>query len=242
MSPDFVILSVIVFIAFTIHSVTGFASMITALTLGAWFFPIEDIRPALVLLSMLLNLYFVVRSWHEIDRGVFWDSIFPFMGLGTIVGFLVSGLVDGPLLRRIFGLFVIAVSLLEIYRFWRGGDDEEAGPVSRIWLMGAGIIHGIYATGGPPLVFALAKARLEKSALRATLCAVWMVFNLGLVAGFVWRGELGQDSAFLAASLVPVCGFAILCGSWLHTQLNGRYFRLGVLCLLALTATGLVIR
>ncbi|MFT6397239.1 MAG: putative membrane protein YfcA [Bradymonadia bacterium] len=235
-------LSVIVFIAFTIHSVTGFASMITALSLGAWFFPLEEIRPALVLLSMLLNLYFVIRSWSEIDRSVLLQSIFPFMGFGTLVGFGVSGYVEGPLLRRMFGLFVISVSLFELYRFGRGEDDEEQGRVSWAWLMGAGIVHGIYATGGPPLVFALAKARLEKSALRATLCAVWSVFNLGLVGGFLWRRELDSEAAILAASLVPVCFLAILCGSWLHTKLNGRYFRLGVLCLLAVTAVGLVIR
>lgn len=236
------ILSVIVFIAFTIHSVTGFASMITALTLGAWFFPLEDILPALVLLSMVLNLYFVIRSWGDIERAVLARSIFPFMGLGTLLGFGVSGYVEGPLLRRIFGVFVVSVSLLELVRFWRGTDDEEAGPVSRVWLLGAGVIHGIYATGGPPLVFALAKARLDKASLRATLCAVWAVLNLGMVAGFIWRGELDAEAVQLSASLLPVCVLAILCGSWLHTRLNGRYFRLGVLCLLAVTATGLIVR
>ena len=41
--------------------------------------------------------------------------------------------------------------------------------LSRLLSLGAGISHGLFASGGPLLVFALAGTHLDKARLRATL-------------------------------------------------------------------------
>jgi hypothetical protein len=46
--------------------------------------------------------------------------------------------------------------------------------------MGAGLVHGMYTTGGPLLVYALGREGLSKHVFRSTVTAVWLVFNVGL--------------------------------------------------------------
>lgn len=241
------LLSAITFVAFTIHSVTGFASMITALVIGSWFFELSTIRPPLVAISVVLNLYFVVRYRADLSRRILLGYVLPWMGGGAVLGFLVSGAVQGPMLRRAFGVFVVVVAGRELVRAWRasrGGVGEaplaESPPLG--WLVASGVIHGIYATGGPPLVFALSRVRLDKSALRATLCAVWLVLNGGLTVGYVVRDEIDTAGWIAAASMLPGMLAAVWFGSRIHDRIDPARFRVAVYVVLLGAALGLVFR
>ena len=242
MTYEVLVLSAIVFVAFSIHAVTGFASMITALLFGSFFFPLEEIRPPLVLLSLVLNFYFVVGSRRYVAWRLLARVVLPWMILGVFAGFAMSGFVEGPLLCRAFGVFVIGVSVSELIRHFREHGPEVSGEIHRGWTVVAGVIHGIYATGGPVLVYGLAPVRLDKATLRASLCVVWAILNLGLTVGFVVRGDLTEPDLRLSARLLPACVAAIFVGSWLHDRLDARQFRAGVLFVLLFSAIGLVIR
>lgn len=248
MTPiELLLLAGIVFVAFTIHAVTGFASMITALVLGSWFFELELIRPPLVALSVVLNLYFIVRYRGDLAGRILLRHVLPWMGAGTIVGFLIAGAVDGPWLKRAFGVFVVLVASRELYRAWRASIGKggvlplrDAPPWP--WMLAGGVIHGIYATGGPPLVYALSRVELDKSQLRATLCAIWFTLNGGLTVGYVVRGEIDAVGWTAAGAMVPAMVLAVAFGSWIHDRIDPAKFRIAVYVLLICAALGLVLR
>ena len=242
MSDELLVLSPIVFFAFTIHAVTGFASMLTSLVFGSFFFPLEEIRPPLLLLSVALNLYFVIGCRKDVDWPLLRRRLLPWMCIGVAIGFAVSGHIEGVLLKRIFALFVIAVSIAELRRHFRARELGPPGEVALGWVLGAGVVHGIYATGGPLLAFGLAKAHLDKAALRACFCVVWLVLNSSMSVGLALRGDLTRDGVWLTLQLLPACMVAIALGSWLHDRMDARQFRAGVLIVLLLASVGLVLR
>lgn len=232
----------IVFVAFTIHATIGFAGMLSALVIGSLFFDLEEVRPPLVALSILLNLWFVARARQAVAWSLLRRVVLPLMTVGGVVGFAASAWVEGDLLRRGFGAFVLVVAIAEMRKLRSPGSVDGPNSVSHPWVLVAGFIQGLYATGGPALVYALARQRLDKGTLRATLCAVWVLLNAALTVGFVVRGELGESEWILILRLVPALVCATLAGSWLHDRLDERQFRAGVTWMLLIAAITLILR
>jgi hypothetical protein len=126
-----------------------------------------------------------------------------------------------------------------------GGEAPAARPArapSRVLLLGAGLLHGLYATGGPLLVFALDRAGLEKGRFRTTLAAVWLALNLGMTAAYAAEGR--YDAALLAkvALLAPVTYVAGLAGAWAHDRVDERAFRRVVFVLLLVSGLSMAAR
>lgn len=242
MTGQAALLAVIVFVAFTIHATIGFAGMLSALAFGSLFFDLEEIRPPLVALSVLLNLWVVVRERHVVAWHLLGRLVLPLMAVGTALGFAASGWVDGDWLRRGFGAFVLGVVIAEFRKLRTAGSVDGPTSVSHPWVWVAGVIQGLYASGGPALVYALARQRLDKGTLRATLCAVWVVLNSALSIGFAMRGDLGAQEWTLVLALVPSLVCATLAGVWLHDRLDERQFRVAVTWMLLIAAIVLIFR
>ena len=109
-------------------------------------------------------------------------------------------------------------------------------------LLGAGVIHGTYASGGPMLVYAIGREGLTKTAFRSTLSMVWIVLNVILVARFLLAGDYDRDAGLDILLLVPTVPLGILLGEWVHHRIDERRFRMAVLALLVAAASSLIVR
>ncbi len=239
------ILGCIVFVAFAAHSVTGFGSMILSIALGAQLFEIGEILPPLLVASVVLNATIIAGSRLSVDRRLLVRWILPWMGASAVVGFLVAGAIGGDLLRRAFGVMVVALVLRELWQLWRrrGAEEPPRRPSPPVgWLIGAGIIHGIYATGGPPLVYALSRTAMDKSSFRATLCVVWLVLNLGMITGFAVSGRFLVSHAPAAVVCTATALVAVAVGSAVHQRVDEKRFRVAIYLLLLVAASGLIWR
>jgi len=99
-------------------------------------------------------------------------------------------------------------------------------------MFGAGIIHGIYASGGPMLVYAIGREGLAKKVFRSTLSMVWILLNVILVTRFMLAGDYDQEVALDVLLLVPA----------VHHKVDERTFKLAVLALLMAAAISLIVR
>ncbi|QKK04082.1 MAG: sulfite exporter TauE/SafE family protein [Pseudomonadota bacterium] len=122
-----------------------------------------------------------------------------------------------------------------------GDGRRHPAWLSRALTFAAGITHGLFASGGPLLVYALAGTRLDKGGLRATLVTVWFSLNAGLTVAFLVDGTLVPALPKVAAYL-PVLGTGYLLGEFLHHRLDERRFRQLVYVMLIATGAALVIR
>ena len=142
----------------------------------------------------------------------------------------------------IFGSFVVLVSARELYRlFGKAQPERPLGRLTTAGLIGsAGVIHGIYASGGPVLVYALGRLNLTKGVFRATLAAVWLIFNVVLTTVYAVEGKLAEPLTI--ARFLPIVLVGIVLGEALHHRVDERRFRIFVFLLLAFAGAALVIR
>lgn len=245
-APDltFALLALCVGTAYTAEAATGFGSIVIALTLGAQLYPVPDLLPLLVPLSVMLTTYIVIRNHHHVDRSLLFGRILPRMGIGLVLGLLIFMNISTAWLTTGLGVGVVAIALIELWRSI-SGSHADARPLGEVQFtgvtIGAGVMQGAAASGGPMLVYALGRLGLPKQSFRATLAVVWLVLNVVLVASYVVTGRLDADSAMFTGLLVPVVIAALGLGNWLHHRLDEDTFRKVVLALLAAAGVALVV-
>lgn len=244
MDADFIWLAGFVLIAYTTQAMTGFGSVIIAVTLGSHLYPIERLLPVLVPLDVMLNSYIVSRYRREVDRTILFRKIVPLMGLGLLAGVVAFQFVQGTLLKRSFGLLVTILCVRELIRYARG--TEGAAALSRgaytAWILAAGVIQGLFASGGPPVVYAVSGFRLPKTRFRSTLASLWLLTNSVLTTSYVATGRFTLDSLKLVAWLFPLVVLGLIVGERLHGLVDERRFRILVYLLLLVAGLSTVVR
>jgi uncharacterized membrane protein YfcA len=142
-------------------------------------------------------------------------------------------------------VIVLALSSRDLHRLRFANADLDkliSRPASVAALFGAGVIHGIYASGGPMLVYAIGREGLTKRVFRSTLSMVWIILNTILIARFAMAGDYDREMSSDVLLLVPAVPFGILLGEWVHHKVDERSFKMAVLALLIAAAISLIVR
>jgi len=243
MDSNLIWLAIIVLISYSTQAMSGFGSTILALTLGVHLYPMGVLLPVLVPLDLLVNLYIVTRHHRHINQPLLYRTIIPAMGLGLLAGLVAFNFIQGAVLEKIFGVLVIVLSIRELYRLYRRQQDQD--PISNMasyaYITAAGFIHGIYASGGPLLIYALGKLNLPKSVFRSTLGAVWLFFAIILTGFYLFSGKLTEDSLKLILILLPMIAIGILSGEWLHHRIDEYRFKIFVFAVLLFAGLSIIL-
>jgi uncharacterized membrane protein YfcA len=236
-------LAVVCTLAFTIETALGFGATLITVALGSFFLDLSEILPALVPLNLVLSGYLVVRYARHVDRAFLFTRLLPFMALGLPVGIYVFSSIDASMLKRAFGVFLVGVSALELYRMRVESPVKHLDTWSeRALLVAGGAIHGAFATGGPMAVYVASRVIQDKNAYRATLSALWTVLNVAMLASYGWQGQLDGATAGLALGLAPSIGVGMVVGEVLHARVPAKTFRGVVFGMLCLAGLVLVVR
>lgn len=234
-------LALFVFLAYGIEAVTGFGSIVIALSLGALLLPINAMLPVLVPLNICMTGYLVSRHRRHIHWPTLLRLILPLMAAGTLAGYGLRPWLGEQLLRMLFGLLVVWFAGRELWRSMNGLRVRRHGPVwTGSWMFLAGITHGLYASGGPLLVYALTGVSLDKAQFRATLLTVWLSLNGLLTLVFALDGSL-WPSLPRVAMFLPVLVAGVLLGEWLHHRVDEDRFRQVVFAVLLVTGVVLIL-
>ena len=223
-----------VLVAYTIEAITGFGSLVISLALGALLLPVPELLPVLVPLNVLMSGFLTWRNRRHIDRALLLKVILPLMLGGTLLGYLLqNGLADN-LLKLLLGLLIVWFACRESWRLWRGTSVQPHPRwLNRVLTLGAGISHGLFASGGPLLVYAMAGTTLDKQRLRASMLCVWFTLNSSLTLLLWSQGRLAQGQQLLW--FIPLLVIGVLVGEYLHHRVNEQRFRQMVYGLLAVT-------
>ncbi len=236
-------LAIVCSLAFTIETALGFGATLITVALGSFFLDLEQILPALVPLNLLLSGYLVVRYAKHVDRAFLLRRLVPFMALGLPVGIYLFSSLDASMLKRAFGVFLVGVSSLELYRMNKASPVKHLDPWSeRALLLAGGAIHGAFATGGPMAVYVTSRVIEDKNAYRATLSALWTILNLAMLTSYLVQGQLDGRTAGLGVGLVPSIAIGMVLGEILHSRVPAKTFRGVVFGMLALAGLVLVVR
>ncbi len=244
MSAELLFLCGAFFLAFAVQSAIGFGSAIIAISIGAFVLPLARLLPPIIILNIVLCTAIVVRHPRDVDWGMLLRRIVPLMGVGLPVGLYIFSLSQDDGLKRAFGVFVVLVAAWELYKARRDTGLPRPLPaaLSRGLLFTAGVLHGMFATGGPLAVFVAGRDLPQKERFRATLLGLWICLNIFMVASFAATDRIDavdlRRSAVLSIPLVA----GIFAGEWLHSRINPKLFRTAVYVLLLVSGVALAFR
>lgn len=239
-TAPWLLLGVFVLFSYTVEAMTGFGSIVIALSLGALVLPIPTMLPVLVPLNIFMSGYLSWRYWRHVDAATLLRVVLPLMGLGTIAGYLLRPWLDETLLKQLFGLLITWFALRALWQSTRSRRmPRRPRGWTRLWTFAAGITHGLFASGGPFLVYALAGVNLDKARFRATLVVVWFTLNSALTLAFAVDGTLKPALAHIALFL-PVLLLGVFLGEHLHHRIDELWFKRVVYTVLLIAGVALL--
>jgi len=243
--PAFLAFALLVVAAYAVQTATGFGSTLICVTFGAHLIGLEEVVRLVVPISFLQSVYFSGRHRDGIDWTLLLRRVLPLMTLGVGLAFYLLTRVGGPWLGLAFGVIVLTLSSRELHRLCFASSALDR-PISRAAsvsaLVGAGVIHGIYASGGPMLVYWLGRQGLSKKVFRSTLSMVWILLNSILIVRFAISGAYDRRALLDVILLAPAVPCGIFLGEWVHHKVDERSFRMAVLVLLIAAAISLLVR
>ncbi|WJG10284.1 sulfite exporter TauE/SafE family protein [Aliiglaciecola sp. LCG003] len=234
----FLVVAIGVFVAFTIEAMTGFGSIVIALSIGALVMDIPVLVQWLVPLNILMTAPLVWRLRNHIARNFLLTQILPFMALGTLIGVLLTGQLPELYGKGLFALLICWFAGRSLAQMQAANHGSI---LRKILIFSAGITHGLFASGGPLLVYASAKSGLDKTQFRATLLSVWLSLNGALTIWFAASGTLQQHASHILM-LVPVVLVGALLGNFLHHKVSQQQFTRIVFSVLLLVGVLLLLK
>lgn len=235
-------LAALVLVSFLVEAAAGFGSMVVALTVGALFAPVDTLLGLLVPVNLALSVYLVARGWRHVDWRFLGRRVVPLMTVGLVAGTVLTQVVDAQVAKPAFGAFVVLVAGWQLRAALSVESSRplpEAGRV--LGLLGAGVVHGVFATGGPLAVFVSARELSDKHAFRATLSALWVVMNALVVPRLVQAGAVTGSTLVTSAWLLVPLAAGTVVGERLHAALAEKTFRVAVAALLVVAGLVLVV-
>ena len=236
---DLLILSAILGAGAFVEAVAGFGGTILALSLGARWFGIEELLAWFLPLNLLLSTALALRGRVAIAGSLLARRILPTIVVGLAVGTALSWHIDAERARGLFAGLVIVVAVVELAASVR---RSAATPVTTLrpavqggLLLGAGVVHGVFATGGPLAVAVIGRMLPTKAALRATLAVMWLVLNVIVSARLIARGHLDDASLWISLQLAPAMALGMVAGDLVHRRVGEAGFRKVVAVLLLVT-------
>ncbi len=240
----YALIFLVIFLANTASSLTGFGGTILALPFVAMLIGLKVAVPVLVIQAWVLAIFIVAQarrhiSWRD------WGKIILFVVIGLPVGIWVAGVVPENPLKIALGLFTLGVGAYGVVRPMPREDSRERlagwrGHALTALLALGGVVHGAFATGGPLIVVYCTRALRDKSVFRATMSMTWLTLNTILLTQWLVRGVITTPQLSLAAMCIPFTLGGMALGTFAHYRVNEILFRRVVYAVL-MAAAGMLL-
>lgn len=238
-------LALAVLLASVVEATAGFGATIVTVTILAQRMDVHEILAYFLPVNLVMSVYLLARYRDHVAWPVLTGRVLPWMGAGLVVGMAASALATQPLLKVAFATLVVVLALWELY-LMRGAAAGPVRPISSaqagVALLAAGVVHGVFATGGPLAVYVLGRSVVQKGSFRVTLAALWTALNSGLILSYALKGRITADTLQTSALLLVPLVLGGVVGEWLHHRLPMLQFRRGVFVLLLIGGLSLLVR
>ncbi len=220
-------LSAAVFTGVCVEAIAGFGGTVVALSIGAGWYAIDPLLAWFLPVNLALSSYLAVRHRAHVRGALLARRILPAMGIGLAVGTWLTFQIDAGAGKALFAGLVIGLAILELVRLTRGDPAPRPLPASaqHALLGSAGVIHGLFSTGGPLAVIVIARALPTKAELRATLAVLWLSLNCVVVTRLALDGAITPTTLATSAALVPALLLGTAVGERVHALVDERQFR-----------------
>lgn len=236
---------IVILLANIIQGITGFAGTILAMPFSLMLVGYDIAKPVLNVLGLLSGIYVFVGNREHVDWKEF-RKIVKIMIVGIFAGMGIKFLLNGQegILYQALGIFVIVLAIQGLYKMLIAKKEEEEKPQkgSIFLLLGAGIAHGIFVSGGPLLIGYLTKKIKDKEAFRATISTVWILLNTIIFVSDIQSGLWTMDLVKTQLVTVPFLLAGMFIGGKLYKIMSQRFFMILTYVLLFISGVTLILK
>lgn len=120
-------------------------------------------------------------------------------------------------------------------------DREMPGFVLDIILLLAGVIHGMFVSGGPLLIVYAVKRLPEKNQFRATVSMIWVALDIYLIVKQAMAGLMTGFTLSVTLWSVPALIAGVFIGNRLAAKMTQEFFLKLLYILLVISGVSLLI-
>ncbi len=247
MDSKFFWISLAFLISNFVGAITGFGSVVIGLSIAAHFIPLNELVPIVVPIDLISSCYILFKYFNRIDWKTFLKNIIPLVSIGFIVGLNIAPLIEGPILKKAFGGFILFFAIwqltLQLIATIQGKSKQHKKPniyQALFFLISGGILQGVYASGGPMIVSYVSKKINDKYAFRSTLMLLWLILNTALIFNFLNTGRIHSKTLMMSGALIPTVILGIFIGDRVHKHVSESHFRIFVFAMLTISGLSLL--
>lgn len=192
----------VLFVANVIQAITGFAGTVLAMPPSIYLLGMDNAKVVLNVMALLSGLMIAVMSYHHINKKEL-AKICIFMVAGMAIGIQICKAVPSEqILLMIYGVIILLIAGKNLLCH-RQHTLPQA--LLLVILLLAGVIHGMFVSGGALLVVYATQVLKEKEEFRATLAPVWVVLNSILLVSQVRQGVFTEGNIrLILISIIPL--------------------------------------
>lgn len=215
-----VLFLLVVFAAFTLQSMTGFGGPLVAMPICILLASIDDAKAVLGVLAWITAVIVVLQTWRDINRRELFRIVVG-MFVGMFIGVRVYDAAPKSLLLVLFGVVVLCVALKNLF-----AKKEWSIPrcLRYIMLLLAGLMQGLFLSGGSFLIMYAQQTFKDKNEFRATSSGVWAVTNAYMVAKQAASGMYSAANLPLLGISLAVAIVSVWAGGKLQAKLPRETF------------------
>ncbi|MCM1191778.1 MAG: sulfite exporter TauE/SafE family protein [Butyrivibrio sp.] len=261
---------IVILLANIIQGITGFAGTILAMPFSIMLVGYDTAKPVLNVLGLLSGIYVFLGNFRAVDRKEL-KKIVLVMTPGILAGMGIRLLLSGreAALYKALGVFVLLCALQGFYQkiaaerkqasapgcAQKPGQEEgqaAAGPepgrkglreaLNYALLGAAGIVHGIFVSGGPLLISYLAGRIDDKTRFRATISTVWILLNSIILAGDIRAGLWTGSNLKTLGIALPFFLGGMFTGGKLYRVMSRKVFLILTYILLFISGVSLLVK
>ena len=232
-----ILFQLILFLTNTIQTISGFAGTLLAMPFAIRCVGIEEAKAVINLFTLMACLLITIQNRKKIRYKILFRMTAG-MILGMFVGIRLFECLSLSSLLHIYAVFIILIALGKMFV---KAEKQMPNIVLLCILFGAGVIHGMFLSGGALLVVYAVTVLKDKDEFRATIAPVWVLLNTILIFSHYQQGYYNiQVFQTTACSILPLAASIIL-GNRLYKKIDQEHFLKLVYMLLIIAGVSLLI-
>lgn len=196
-----ILLLVVIFLSNAIQAITGFAGTLLAMPAAILLVGMDDAKVILAVMAFLSCLMICAQNFRSINwKEVLKITVFMLVGMG--IGMKIYEIAAPDMLLTIYGVIVILVGVKSFVVKKELKLNKWA--LLAILLL-AGIIHGMFVSGGALLVIYATFVMKDKDEFRATVASIWVILDAILMVTYAAEGMVTTfNTKMILWSIVPL--------------------------------------
>ncbi len=211
---QYVLFMLVLMFGVFVQALAGFGGTLIAMPLGIMIMGMGVTKPVMTFVAWITGVIVVVQEYRHINA----RELIKMVGVmlaGVLGGIWLTGRLQLNFLLILYGIVVTGIGIKRL--FFRQ-KNEPSPLVQNTALAVAGIMQGLFVSGGSFLaVYSVARIK-EKQEFRATVNAVWAIINTIMIITYFINGSVTKD--VLTASGIAI--IPTLITVWLGGVLTKR--------------------